>query len=214
MAHCPNCGSDHVQLKKETEVNWGRAAAGWALFGVVGGAVGAMTGEDRNVNACLDCGTSWKAADLYKTLQTIKSLTGETLNLVREEHREYMNSFMSEVGPSLGAVSEIEKKYAKLIADKKKTLNKGAATGCGYGFIVWLIFIFFRADSIGGDGLLVTLILFLLIGWRIGGAASDKANKKHNDQWIENTNREEQKERRLNNKNVQLKVREFMKKYS
>ena len=54
MANCPNCGSDHIQLKKETNVNWGRAAAGWALFGVVGGAVGSVTGEDRNVNACLD----------------------------------------------------------------------------------------------------------------------------------------------------------------
>ncbi len=67
MANCPNCGSNHIQLQRETNVNWGRAAAGWALFGVVGGAVGAVTGEDRNVNACLDCGTTWKAADVYKT---------------------------------------------------------------------------------------------------------------------------------------------------
>lgn len=76
MANCPNCGSEHIQLKKDTNVNWGRAVAGWALFGIVGGAVGAVTGEDRNVNACLDCGTAWKAADLYKTCQLIKNLTG------------------------------------------------------------------------------------------------------------------------------------------
>ena len=87
MANCPNCGSSHIQLKRETNVNWGRTVAGWALFGVVGGAVGAVTGEDRNANACLDCGTSWKATDLFKTLQTIKNLTGETLDLAKEEDR-------------------------------------------------------------------------------------------------------------------------------
>jgi uncharacterized Zn finger protein len=74
MANCPNCGSDHIQIIRETNVSWGRAVAGWALFGVVGGAVGAVTGEDRNVIYCLNCGTSWKAADLYKTLQVIKDL--------------------------------------------------------------------------------------------------------------------------------------------
>ena len=53
MANCPNCGSNHIQIKQETDVNWGRAITGYALFGIVGGAVGAVTGEDRNVNACL-----------------------------------------------------------------------------------------------------------------------------------------------------------------
>ena len=49
MANCPNCGSTHIQLKKETNVSWGRTAAGWILFGAVGASVGAITGEDRNV---------------------------------------------------------------------------------------------------------------------------------------------------------------------
>ena len=53
MANCPNCGSNDIQLKRETDVNWGGAAVGYALFGVVGGAVGAVTGDDRNVNACI-----------------------------------------------------------------------------------------------------------------------------------------------------------------
>ncbi len=87
MANCPNCGSEHIQLKKDTNVDWGRAVAGWALFGVVGGAVGAVTGEDRNANVCLDCGTSWKAADLYQTRQVIKNLTGVTLDLSCEKDR-------------------------------------------------------------------------------------------------------------------------------
>ena len=114
MANCPNCGSEHIQLKKDTNVDWGRAVAGWALFGVVGGAVGAVTGEDRNANACLDCGTSWKAADLYKTLQVIKKLTGVKLNLAYEKDRDFINDFISEVTPYIEAVSEAEEK-GKLI---------------------------------------------------------------------------------------------------
>lgn len=79
MANCPNCGSEHITLKRETNVSWGRAIAGWALFGVVGGAVGAVTGEDRNVNACLTCGASWKAANLFQVIQTIKKFTESSL---------------------------------------------------------------------------------------------------------------------------------------
>lgn len=108
MANCPNCGSNHIQLQRETNVNRGRAAAGWALFGVVGGAVGAVTGEDRNVNACLDCGTTWKAADVYKTLEIIKHLTQETLDLSLARDRLYLNDFMVEVSPYLNLPSQAE----------------------------------------------------------------------------------------------------------
>jgi hypothetical protein len=91
MANCPNCGSEHIQLIRETNVSWGRAVAGWALFGVVGGAVGAVTGKDKNVNSCLDCGTSWEAADLHKILKNVESLTGLNLNLSNKDDRETLN---------------------------------------------------------------------------------------------------------------------------
>ena len=90
MANCPICGSEHIQLKRDTNVNWEGAVVGWVLFGGVGGAVGAVTGEDRHANACLDCGISWKAADLYKTRQIIKNLTGVTLDLAYEEDRYFL----------------------------------------------------------------------------------------------------------------------------
>ncbi len=48
MANCPNCGSSDVQLKRDLNVNWGRAAAGWAMVAELGGAV----------SACLFCGAS------------------------------------------------------------------------------------------------------------------------------------------------------------
>ena len=117
MANCPNCGSNHIQLKKETNVSWGRAVAGWALFGVVGGAVGAVTGKDRNVNACLDCGTSWKAEDLYKTIQVIKNSTGKSLDLAIEQDRLFLNEFILELSPYLEEIAKKEKEGEKLIAE-------------------------------------------------------------------------------------------------
>lgn len=213
MAHCPNCGSEHIQLKRETDVNWGRAAAGWALFGVVGGAVGAVTGEDRNANACLNCGTSWKAADLYKTLQIIKSLTGEQLDLVEEEDRLYMNSFMSEVGPYLESVSAVEKKAEKLVADIQNKSNEQAAAGCSFGCLMAIGGCTTAASVDGGAGVLLALLLFPLIGWGIG-ALLDKSNKKYLEQKLEKAKREAKTMNSETKKNLQLKVKDFMKNYS
>ncbi len=139
-----------------------------------------MTVEARNANTCLDCNTSWKAADLYKSIQIIKNITVETLNLVRED-RDYMNRFMSEVGSFLGAISEVEKKYAKLVGDREETLNQEATKRCIYVCIAWLVYLFSAASLFRGGGLFLTLILFPLIGLIIG-AGLDKANKKHNEQ--------------------------------
>lgn len=209
MAYCHNCGSDHIQLKQETDVNWGRAVAGWALFGVVGGAVGAVTGEDRNVNACLDCGTSWKATDLYRTIQIVKNLTGEKLDLSIEEDREYMNSFITKISPSLNACSTIEKKYEKLITDKEKILNEGAATGASYGCMTWILCLFSAASLLGSFGILLTLILFPIIGWVIG-SSSDKQKQKDNLKWIENTKKEAAKENAEAKKTLKFEVKRFM----
>jgi hypothetical protein len=45
------------------------------------------------VNACLDCGTSWKAADLYKLIKIIEMYTNNTVDLSKEKHRIYMDRF-------------------------------------------------------------------------------------------------------------------------
>jgi len=184
MANCPNCGSSHIQLKRETNVNWGRTVAGWALFGVVGGAVGAVTGEDRNANACLDCGTSWKATDLFKTLQTIKNLTGETLDLAREKDRLYMNNFMSEVGSSLEAILNIEKKANNLVSEAEKNQFESAAQGCSFGCLTSIGGCVSLASTISSGNLLLLILLPPLIGLGVG-ALLDRANKKVLEQKVE-----------------------------
>lgn len=93
ISYCPNCGSSSIQLKtdvrgdKGREINWGRAVAGWVLFGVVGGAVGGLTGQQKNNIVsldycyCLNCGTTWKPEDIYQLKNTIKQLTGLNADL-------------------------------------------------------------------------------------------------------------------------------------
>jgi hypothetical protein len=117
-AHCPNCGSSHLQIRKDTNVNWGRAAAGWALFGAVGGAVGAITGEDKNSIACLNCGTTWKAQDLFKIREVIREKTGRTLDLSKDNDRHFMKRFIDEFGQS-GSLTDKERieRYRKILDD-------------------------------------------------------------------------------------------------
>ena len=169
MANCPNCGSNHIQLQRETNVNWGRAAAGWALFGVVGGAVGAVTGEDRNVNACLDCGTTWRAADLYKTLEIIKHLTQEILDLSLARDRLYLNDFMVEVAPYLNLQSQEEEKAQNLTKEaEKKELERLSITSenvrfnCGCISLFALALLYGICLSLGNLGILIFVLFTVL----------------------------------------------------
>ena len=105
MANCPNCGSGDIQLKIDSRqnVNWGRAIAGWALFGVLGGALGAVTGKGKSetitANVCLNCGTIWDAATLYKLLEHIELVTTVELDLSLKKDRDRMNIFINDIHP-------------------------------------------------------------------------------------------------------------------
>lgn len=115
MANCPKCGSSDIQLKTDSRqnINWGRAIAGWALFGVVGGAVGSVTGKGKSesitANVCLNCGTIWDAATLYKLLQYIESVTTVQLDLSLKKDRERMDIFINHIQPLVDKVKAIEK---------------------------------------------------------------------------------------------------------
>jgi len=209
MANCPNCGSDHIQLKRETNVSWGRAVAGWALFGVVGGVVGAVTGEDRNVNACLDCGTSWKARDLYKTLQIIKNSTGANLDLARHEDRLYMNEFMVELSPYLEEIAKKEKEGKKLIEEVDNKSRESTATGCSGGCLISIAGCTAIASSASGGVLLLTLLIPPIVGMLIG-ILVDSANKKSIERKKEETQRRVEIMKRDVERKFRNKVKIFM----
>jgi hypothetical protein len=213
MANCPNCGSNHIQLKKETNVSWGRAVAGWALFGVVGGAVGAVTGEDRNVNACLDCGTSWKAGDLYKTIQVIKNSTGESLDLAIEQDRLFMNEFMVELSPYLEEISKQEKEGKKLIGQAQDKSIESSAAGCGGGCLLSFAGCTAIASSASGGAILLTLLIPPIVGMLIG-ILVDSANKKSNEKKKEEVQKRVEIMKRESEEKFRNKVRIFMNNYS
>jgi hypothetical protein len=208
MANCPNCGSTHVQLIRDTNVNWGRAVAGWALFGVVGGAVGAVTGEDRNVISCLDCGTSWKASDLHKTIQLVKELTGIILDLTIDEDRLFINRFISEVTPYINAVSDAQKQVEKNTKESEARRSEAAAQGCAYGCLISLVGCTTAASAAAAGGLFLVFLIPPILGVCLG-TLIDKANKKSIEQEIENIRKKSARLKIEAEENLRLKVDEL-----
>jgi hypothetical protein len=179
MANCPNCGSDHIQLRQETNVDWGRAIAGWALFGVIGGAVGAVTGEDRSSNACLQCGASWKAADLHKLQKIIQKLINIKIDLSKDNDRVFINDFIVKFSSDLEYIVKIEKKCSeriKFIQSKSGENTIGASlSGCFISFLLLGLF-----SSVAGTfGLLLGSIIFILpiLGFVIGRQLDESYKK-------------------------------------
>lgn len=153
MAVCPQCGSSDVTLKRDTSVNWGRALIGWAAFGVVGGAVAGVTGDDRNSNVCLDCGASWRAEDVHKIIQIVKEATGKKLDLSRESHRNYCSVFIDRVSPYFAELSTAEASATKIVADAKNnsllspSAEKGFYSGVAIMVSTWLLLMAIRPPS-------------------------------------------------------------------
>ena len=209
MANCPNCGSEHIQLKKDTSVNWGRAVAGWALFGIVGGAVGAVTGENTTANACLNCGTSWKAADLYKTHQIIDNLTGVTLDLSREKDRHFINDFISQVSPYIEAIPKAKKDAEQKVKKIEEKYNEQAAAGCSFGCLTAIGGCTTVASTLSGSAILFVLLIPPLIGFFFGWML-DMANKKTLEQQAQKTKKEAEKMIIEAEKDLKRQVANFM----
>ena len=230
MANCPNCGSEHIQLKKEANVSWGRAVAGWALFGVVGGAVGAVTGEERNVNACLDCGTSWKAADVYEVLQVIQKFTGIKLDLSKEADRVFMNAFISELSSELNfdlhTISNIEQDGQRSIQRITQKLRndsiKNFSIGCLGSFILYTILYAIASSISAAAASFVALSYFVIIFLFIVkilitkifiADKIDKVGEKSRQLQIEKIQRDIEGQKFDAEANLKAKVERFVQKY-
>jgi hypothetical protein len=168
MANCPNCGSTDIQLKRDSNVNWGRAIAGWALFGVVGGAVGAVTGKDRSANACLNCGTVWRAEDLYKLLQYIESVAKVKLDMSVEGDRRKVNIFTTDIMPLIEKVELANQKYSS----SEQALASKASINLTGIIILWVIvialpawaFMSFQSAQNAGNSDAARNFIFLFFG--------------------------------------------------
>lgn len=165
MANCPRCGSESIQIKRDTNVDWGRAVVGTVLFGVVGGAVGAVTGEDRNANVCLNCGASWQASVLYEMLQFIKKETGKTLDLANDDERQFLNEVMQLMGKFSQEIEWIDTSCRSVVHEKKEGMM-GFGGGCLVAII--LAVIIGIASASASDA-----VAFLILGgWIFAGMGS------------------------------------------
>ncbi|WP_404788688.1 hypothetical protein [Altericista sp. CCNU0014] len=96
MTNCPNCGSDNIQLKSKTNIDWKNVVDRVEFFGITD-AIESVTDEYGNVNACLDCGTSWKPSELYNVLELIQNLTAIKLDLSSKRDRTALNEFTNKL---------------------------------------------------------------------------------------------------------------------
>lgn len=217
MANCPNCGSNDIQLKRETNVSWGRAVVGYVLLGVVGGAVGAVTGEDRNVNACLDCGTSWKASDLYNSLQLIQQRTGQKLDLTLENHRLFLDKAILEISSYSKKIEAIDNSIEQQIKEKKegsfgqaRGILLGAITGTIIAIIMIVICIIlsFKYSSTAYFMIFILIVFsFGLFGAVIGQQIEPKDDKTLNKIRILGENQKKNEEQEFKVKFMQIKSR-------
>jgi hypothetical protein len=152
---CPKCGSSHITLFNQANVSWGRAVTGWILFGPIGAAVGAVTGNDRTSNVCLNCGESWKASDLYIVLQTIRTLLNVDLNLSKNDHRDYLSVFFMDVAPHISRIEETKKNGEKRILAASS--ESPSASECS----TWVVYA-------GGIGFIIGFITGAITGWTQG----------------------------------------------
>lgn len=208
-AYCPNCGSSHLQLRRDTNVSWGRAAVGLALFGAIGGAVGAVTGEDRNSNACLNCGTSWKAQDLYNILKIIKKTTKIEIDLSKGRDRSFLQAFMEVIGSYLEEVVSIDKKSGREVSKIKSKDSDNAAKGCGWGCALSIIIVFTIAEAASSGWIFLLLIVLPILGVVIG-IKLDEKNRPKLEQSIASIQEEKEEEKDTLERKIQIKINEFM----
>lgn len=177
MAVCPKCGSSDIALRRDTNINWGRAIVGWVAFGVVGGAVAGVTGEDRNTVACLDCGASWRPADVFSIIQTVKDATGVTLDLSLEKHRFFLERFISELSPYIDLeISKAKEKSNKIIMEGKSD-GPGLRVGCIAAIFLPFIVAAGAASAIGIYGIPALVLWFIIFVLCLAaGIIYDKSN--------------------------------------
>jgi hypothetical protein len=200
MANCPNCGSEHIQLKTATEVNWGRALAGWALFGVIGGAVGAVTGNDRTANACLNCGTVYKAEDLFRLIQYIETLIEFRLDMSVEKDRFILNTFITDIQPLIQKAEMANKSYEEGLTRNNNNDSFLAALVLIPIALSWGWFAIHSGNWFWG-GLAVIFAIFLIIGFVISLMTGETPEQSAQRQLKENKHKAEQ--------DLQAKIQDF-----
>lgn len=183
---------------------------------MVGGAVAGVTGEDKNAVTCLDCGASWRPADVFNVIQAVKDATGATLDLSLEAHRLYLERFIPELSPYID--SEISKANDR----SSKRTARGKEMGPGYNFsmlayLVLMIIIFIYYFNTGkslGDFLAFMVVIFVgLFFFSFAGVSYDLKHGWSPDKANKKTEEEAAAIISIAKENVREQIRLFTKKY-
>lgn len=128
MANCPNCGSDHIQLITETNVNWGATAGLWALADAFDMSVYGVATKETQANCCLNCGNKWLASDLYYAIQMLETLLEIKIDLSQKNDRSLLNQALP-----------IFNTYSKKISSKSEHLKTKTTGTLQLGCLVWFV---------------------------------------------------------------------------
>jgi hypothetical protein len=135
--YCPSCGSSHLQLRRDTNVSWGRAAVGWAFLGLSVVPLVLLQVKIEIRFACLNLWHDMESRRFTQDKRNHQRTNRQKFGFIKNQrNRNYMNSFIAEVGPYLEEISKVETRPEKLSKKVNQKENQNTANGCAYGCIL------------------------------------------------------------------------------
>lgn len=116
---------------------------------------------------------------------------------------------MSEVGSSLEAIPNVEKKANSLVSEAENKKFESAAQGCSFGRVTSLAGCTTMASTLSTGNLMLIIFLPPLIGYGVG-TLLDKGNKKALDQKVERAVIEAERMKAEAEQNFRNKLQAFM----
>lgn len=94
MVYCPNCGSENIYLKCQTTFAYGGVGNRNSFV--------AAGGTDENYqNACMNCGHTWDAKQLFTILKLASGMIEQEIDLRYQLHRLYIQEVSEELSSYL-----------------------------------------------------------------------------------------------------------------
>jgi hypothetical protein len=119
MTYCPNCGSGNIYLKRQTTF----------VYGAVGNrnSFVAAGGTDENYqNACMNCGHTWDAKELFNTLKLASGIVEQEIDLRYPKHRLFIQELSQELSSYLYSEGKLQDEMnGKMKASKLKRPDAG-----------------------------------------------------------------------------------------
>jgi hypothetical protein len=107
MTYCPNCGSGNIYLKRQTTFGYG-------AVGSRNGFVAAGGTDENYQNACMNCGHTWDAKELFNTLRLASGIVEQEIDLRYPKHR----LFIQEISQELSNYLYLEGKLKSEVSSK------------------------------------------------------------------------------------------------